>query len=102
LYANRHRSQGYLDGENRGANGPEHYFASCEPERIMAGTYVVSLANCARATGRLAAVQISSWNNGVLGTKSISLGRASGATPKHFMFQVEVTEDPQTGKFDVA
>jgi len=102
FYANRHSQQGYLDVDNTSAYGPEHYFASCEPERIMAGTYVVSLANFARATGRLATVQISSWNNGVLGTKSINLGSASGATPKHFMFQVEVTEDPQTGKFDVA
>lgn len=102
FYANRFGEQGYLDIDNTRAYGPEHYFASCEPERISAGTYVVSLANYARADGRQATVQISSWNNGVLGTKNVTLGGSSGPTPQHFMFQVEVTENPDTGKFDVA
>lgn len=102
FYGRKFGEHGYLDVDNTSAYGPEHYLASCDPDHIGVGTYVVSLANYARADGRKATVQISSWNNGVLGTKTVALGNATGRTPAYFMFQIEVTENPDNGKFDVA
>lgn len=54
----------------------------------MAGIYNISLANYARAEGRKATVQISSDNDGVLGTKTVVLGASTGDIPTWDMFNV--------------
>ena len=38
-------TSGYLDVDNTTANGPEHYFASCDSTKLQTGTYRVAVAN---------------------------------------------------------
>src|SRR4051812_49224307 len=38
---------GFLDVDNTVANGPEHYFASCDPLAVEVGTYRIAVANYA-------------------------------------------------------
>lgn len=92
---------GYLDVDNTTANGPEHYFASCDSTKLQTGTYQVAVANYNAADGRIATVQIASWNDGVLGTKSVILGAATGDVPSYTLFNVIVTKNTQTGKYSV-
>ncbi|PXX89551.1 hypothetical protein DIT71_13550 [Marinobacter vulgaris] len=94
-------TSGYLDVDNTVANGPEHYFAACEAEKLQAGTYQVGIANYDRADGRTASLQIASFRDGVLGTRSVTLGPPTGDNPSHIMFDVEVVEDSETGEFEV-
>ena len=101
-YAEMTGNSGYLDVDNVVANGPEHYYASCDAATLQPGTYQVKLANYNAADGRTATVQIASWNDGVLGTKSVTLGEATGDIPAHPLFNVVVTKNAQTGKFSVA
>lgn len=101
-YSNRRGTAGYLDVDNRQAYGPEHYFASCDKTKLMAGIYNISLANYARAEGRKATVQISSDNDGVLGTKTVVLGASTGDIPTWDMFNVKVNFDTETQKYSVS
>jgi uncharacterized protein YfaP (DUF2135 family) len=89
-YWNSQGSSGYLDVDNTVADGPEHYFASCDTSRLQVGTYRVAVANYELAEGRRAAVQVASSRDGVLGTKSITLGQATGDQPAYFIFDVKV------------
>ncbi len=93
---------GYLDVDNTLANGPEHYYASCDSSKLQAGTYRIALANYSRADGRAATVQVASWSDGVLGTKSIILSGATGDNPIYSMFNVIVTKNEETGKYAVS
>lgn len=93
---------GYLDVDNTVANGPEHYYASCEASRLQLGTYRVRVANYARADGRTATVQIASSKDGVLGTRSVVLGGETGSDPVVPMFNVIVSRDVQTGEYSVS
>lgn len=93
---------GYLDVDNTAANGPEHYYASCDSSKLQAGTYRIAIANFARAEARTATVQVASWSDGVLGTKSVTLGGATGNNPAYSMFNVVVTKNDQTGKYSVS
>ena len=99
FYRSMRGQAGYLDVDNVVANGPEHYYASCDAAKLQEGTYKVALANYARAEGRTATVQIASWSDGVLGTKSVVMGPATGDNPVFPMFNVVVTKNTQTGKF---
>jgi hypothetical protein len=69
---------GYLDVDNTEANGPEHYFATCDSDKLQTGFYAIGLSNYAGADGRTATVQVASWNDGVLGTSQITLGPPMG------------------------
>lgn len=100
-YAGMRGDVGYLDVDNTWANGPEHYYASCNRNQLKEGTYQIKLANYARAEGRTATVQIASWSDGVLGTKSVGMGPATGNTPAYPMFDVIVKKNPETGSFSV-
>lgn len=102
FYQNMRGNSGYLDVDNTAANGPEHYYASCDATKLRTGTYSIKVANYARAQGRTATVQIASWNEGVLGTKSVTLGAETGDNPSHTLFNVVVTKDEQTGKYRVS
>ena len=84
---------GYLDVDNTIANGPEHYYASCSADKLQTGNYKVAVANYSGADGRTASVQIASYSEGVLGTRSVTLGGATGNTPSTTLFTVNVTKD---------
>lgn len=101
-YAAKTGVSGYLDVDNTSANGPEHYFASCDADKLMPGPYVVSVANYSRAEGRRATVQLASWKEGVLGTRSVNLGGATGSSPAYDMFVLNVSKDEETGQYSIA
>lgn len=92
---------GRLDVDNIIANGPEHFYADCRNEMVMEGDYRIGIANYNSADGRLATVQISSWDKGVLGTKSITLGGSTGSKTGYELFTVSVKRDLETGKVHV-
>ncbi|MGR5148761.1 YfaP family protein [Photobacterium alginatilyticum] len=92
---------GYLDVDNTTANGPEHYFASCDVNKLQTGTYRVSVANYSRADSRTATVQVSSWKDGALGTKSVVLGEPTGSNPSVTMFNVNVDINQNTGSYEI-
>lgn len=98
FYAHPLSRTGYLDMDNVTGYGPEHYYASCNPENLQEGTYRISLANYARAEGRLATVQIISNVDGVLGTKRIVMGAETGNIPSAHVFDVQVRRDGQSGR----
>ena len=93
---------GYLDVDNTVADGPEHYYSSCSSEKLQTGSYVVEVANFAEATGRVATIQIASFSDGVLGTKSVTLGGPTANVPSVTLFTVIVTKDATTGRYEVA
>jgi len=84
-------TSGYLDVDNTAGFGPEHYYASCLRSELLVGEYEIASANYDGAEGRLATVQVASWRDGVLGTKSIVLGSPTGDTPTDTVFRVAVT-----------
>lgn len=102
FYQSMTGNSGYLDVDNTEANGPEHYYASCDADKLRTGTYRIAVANYAEAQGRTATVQIASWNEGVLGTKSVTLGAETGDYPPYTLFNVIVSKDEQTGKYRVS
>lgn len=90
---------GYLDLDNTTSYRPEHYCASCDSAKLQTGTYRVAVANYNAAEGRLATVKISSWNDGVVGTKSVTLGAVTGSVPTYYLFNVIVAKYTLTGKY---
>eukprot|EP00163_Fabomonas_tropica_P027434 TRINITY_DN5284_c0_g3_i1.p1 TRINITY_DN5284_c0_g3~~TRINITY_DN5284_c0_g3_i1.p1 ORF type:complete len:362 (+),score=28.15 TRINITY_DN5284_c0_g3_i1:168-1253(+) len=92
---------GYLDVDNTVSDGPEHYFASCESDRLQTGIYQIGVANYDEADGRTVTLQIASFRDGVLGTKSVTLGSPTGDNPSHMMFDVDVSENDETGVYEV-
>lgn len=102
FYNTRSGVTGYLDVDNTVANGPEHYYATCNSSKLQEGTYHVSLANYKKAEGRSAVVQVASLNEGVLGTKSVILGDETGSVPTYPMFNVVVAKNKQTGNYSVS
>ncbi|MCX2535003.1 hypothetical protein OQ486_16285 [Plesiomonas shigelloides] len=101
FYASPTGSTGYLDVDNTNANGPEHYFASCDIDKLQEGNYSISVANFRGATQKTATVQVSSWKDGVLGTKSVVLGQPTGSVPSQKMFDVNVKFDESTESYQV-
>lgn len=101
-YGSKKGASGYLDVDNTQGFGPEHYFASCDKTKLSTGVYNISLANYARAEGRKATLQISSDAAGVLGTKSVVMGGETRDTPTFDMFNVRVSQDPDTLKYSVS
>lgn len=102
FYSRKQGTTGYLDVDNTRGFGPEHYYASCNVNKLQTGTYRVAVANYARADNRTATVQISSWNDGVLGTKSVTLGEPTGSSPSATMFNVTVDYNNDTGSYNIS
>lgn len=77
---------GYLDVDNTWSYGPEHYYASCEEERIREGVYSIGANNHSRGNGRVATVHLSTYSGGALSSKSIPVGNSCGSNCdiKHF------------------
>ena len=95
-------ASGFLDINNTEANGPEHYYATCDTNTLQTGTYQIHIANYDAADGKTATVQIASLNDGVLGTKSVVLGKSTGDNPGYLIFNVEVTKNEDTNKFSIS
>lgn len=90
---------GYLDVDNTVANGPEHYYSTCNASTLQTGTYRFAVANFARADGRTVTLQVSSNNDGVLGTIKATLGAATGSNANIPLLSVNVTQDATTGQY---
>lgn len=79
-YSNKSSISGYLDLDNTTANGPEHFYATCDSTKLLTGTYRIGINNYARATGRTATVQISFAQGGQAITKSLNVGAERGSS----------------------
>ena len=88
--------------DNAVANCPKHYYASGDSTKLEPGTYKIAVANFAKAAGRTATVQATFNNDGVLGTKSVTLGRETGDALSQTLSNVEVDKNQQMGKFSVS
>ena len=100
-FENKTGQAGYLDVDNTVANGPEHYYASCDTSKLQEGTYTIALANYKGADGRAATVQIAT-TQGVLGTLSETLGGPTGTAPNPPIFKVKVRKNTQTNQFEAS
>lgn len=104
FYASRQGTSGFLDVDNTVANGPEHYFATCNQDRLQTGTYRVGINNFQGATGRTATVQLASYREGPLLTRSLSVGPERGSAGNSSpipVFDVLVVRNPETGRYFV-
>jgi hypothetical protein len=103
-YAAKVGASGFLDVDNVVANGPEHYFATCDSAKLQTGTYRIGINNYARATGRTATVQAASVQNGDLLTRTLGVGPERGssgdASPIPVM-TITVSKDAVTGEYSV-
>lgn len=98
-YGNKRGNAGYLDVDNTRANGPEHYYASCDKGKLQMGRYHIAISNFNRADGRIATVQVASFNEGVLGTRSVTLAKPTGSISSFNMFDIFVEQNVETGKY---
>jgi hypothetical protein len=101
-YSNMTGVSGYLDVDNTQSYGPEHYYASCSSSALLPGNYQIAVANYSGADNRTATVQIASWADGVLGTRSVTLGARTRDTPSATLFTVVVTKNPDTGRYSIS
>jgi hypothetical protein len=46
-------------------------------------------------------LQVASWDEGVLGTKTVVLGGPAEEYPGYLMFKLEIVEDEETGEYRV-
>ena len=76
-YLNMEGSAGTLDVDNRVANGPEHYYASCDSSRLQAGIYDIRVNNF-KGPERKATVQVNFANGGQPLTRIIDTGPQRG------------------------
>jgi len=105
FWSNKQGNSGRLDVDNTFANGPEHYFASCNPVELQEGVYRFGINNFAGADGRRFALQLSSAREGVLVTHSnIDVGPALGSefdSDPFYLYSVIVMQDSD-GNFSVS
>ncbi|MNR44488.1 hypothetical protein D3C85_1632390 [compost metagenome] len=83
------------------ANGPEHYYASCNPAQLQEGSYRIGINNYARATGRTATVQVTFAQGGQPVTRVLGVGAERGGNGNNSpipVLTVNVTKDAN-GKF---
>jgi hypothetical protein len=96
---------GFLDVDNVVANGPEHYFATCDAAVLQTGICHAGLNNCARATGRTVTVQVFTSRGGTILTRIFGVGAergSSGDASPIAVFDITVSKDPVTGVFSFA
>ncbi|MDF3834176.1 hypothetical protein P3W85_14600 [Cupriavidus basilensis] len=104
FYSARAGTAGFLDVDNVVANGPEHYYASCDASKLLTGKYRFGINNYARAAGRTATVQIASAANGELLTKVLGVGPVLGSGGNSSpipVFEVVISKD-LAGKYSIA
>lgn len=74
FYAHKRGPVGELDVDNTSASGPEHYYASCDPNVLEEGVYRIGINNYAGANGRIATVQIDFAQGGQPLIKALDVG----------------------------
>jgi len=92
---------GALDVDNRIADGPEHYYASCNTSQLQEGTYRFGINNYRNATGRTATVQVTLAQGGQPITRVLDVGAERGLVGNNSPIEVlavNVTKDAN-GKF---
>ena len=92
---------GALDLDNTVANGPEHYYASCNTSQLQEGSYRFGINNYLGATGRTATVQVTFAQGGQPVTRELAVGpeRATGGNNDPLpVLTVSVARDAN-GKF---
>lgn len=90
-------NSGVLDVDNTVANGPEHYYATCDATKIETGFYSFGVNNFSSATGRTATLQISFAQGGQPLTRQIDVGSERGSTGNATpipVVTVTVSKDP--------
>lgn len=102
-YGNGVGSVGYLDVDNTAANGPEHYYATCDTAKLQPGIYAVGLNNYARASGRTATVLLGTQNRSYDPVRlDVGPERGGGGDTSLLpVFKVQVTKDAQ-GNFSAS
>jgi len=83
--------------EKYGSNSPQGV-PNCDTTQLAEGKYSFSLANYGGAQGSSASVQIASNAEGVLGTRTVTMGPATLTTPSIKVLDVTVAKDPRTGR----
>ena len=100
-YLNKIGQVGALDVDNRIADGPEHYYASCDTAQLQEGTYRFGINNYRNATGRTATVQVTLAQGGQPITRVLDVGAERGLVGNNSPIEVlavNVTKDAN-GKF---
>jgi len=69
---------GFLDLDNTKANGPEHYYASCDKTKLQTGIYQIGVANFRNANGRIATVWVMDKLGNIKKTNKIKLAEETG------------------------
>ena len=100
-FSNKIGSSGRLDVDNISGYGPEHFYASCDTNRIMDGDYNIGVANYSRADGRRANIQVATPDGGVIATESVTLGTATGTQTYLMPIRINVKRDQTTGAVKV-
>ena len=98
-YANKVGRSGYLDVDNTISFGPEHFVALCDPSSLATGVYTISVANYRGADGKVATIQVATWNNGVIATRSTVLEGDSGSTSSRALFKINISYNSTTEKY---
>ena len=100
-YSATQGGSGYLDVDNTSGFGPEHYYATCEAERLVTGSYRIGINNYRGATGRIATVQVATAAGGEIFSRQLGVGSergSSGNSSPTSVVTVTVSKD-ENGKF---
>lgn len=95
-YSNKSGQVGALDLDNTVANGPEHYYASCNPAQLQEGSYRFGINNYRNANGRTATLQVSFAQGGQPVTRTLDVGverRTAGDSSPIPVLTVNVAKD---------
>ncbi|MPS27035.1 MAG: hypothetical protein E2576_04990 [Alcaligenaceae bacterium] len=77
-YGARVGASGTLDLDNTAGHGPEHYHATCDPQRLQTGIFSVGFNNYSAPPGRKAVLQIAISDRGVARTVQMDAGPPRG------------------------
>jgi hypothetical protein len=81
--------------------GLEHYTAECETDRVLLGRYVIAVANYRWAEETTVTVRVHSEDDGLLGSKTLNPGPASGEYANTTLFNLDVIAQEGTGRLAV-
>lgn len=88
-------TSGTLDVDDTVGTGPEHYFATCDSDALVEGTYSFGINNFDGSPGDIADLEIATSRGGVITTRTIIVGPVLGSSGDQSpagVFNVEVTK----------
>lgn len=97
-FENVRGQSGRMAFSNRTGYTQNKYIANCDTNQLAEGKYSFSLANYGDAQGSMATLQIASNAEGVLGTRTVTMGPATLSTPNIKVLDVIVAKDQRTGR----